>query len=41
MRWVKLKLRGKIKVAAAQLAPVHTVMLLLNSSKSNNNNLMP
>ena len=39
--WVKIRLRGKLKLLLLLLAPLHTVMLLLNSLKSNNNNLMP
>ena len=33
--------KGKIKMLLLLLAPLHTVMLLLNSLESNNNNLMP
>ena len=37
----KAKAKGKLKLLLLLLTPLHTVMLLLNSLKSNNNNLMP
>ena len=37
----KAKAKGKLKLLLLLLAPIHTVMLLLNSLKRNNNNLMP
>ena len=37
----KTKAKRKIKNFAATASPIHTVILLQNSLKSNNNNLMP